>query len=199
LTKGPVTSPPSLARKRPALEQPIDAEGEVIGEIHLGDRDLDDDLSLRDVEPAQRLLDDRVLRRRRDHQQRVGILVGHHLQVAHDAGALRGAWTPGRNLVDDRCHCRRCRRVGCRPGLRWNVGGLTICPAGVPGATVGADGRLGCVTRPRERLLQERRQTLGARVLQVVDVELQARRPSAAAVEALDPLLHLRRGTRAAA
>ena len=70
----------------------------------------------------------------------------------------------------------------------WNAGGDTIVPAGVPGATVGALGAACACARPRERLLQQRPDLLGALVLQAEDVEARAL-AEAGLVEAVDPLL----------
>src|SRR6185295_10802394 len=53
------------------LEQPFDAELQLVGQRDLGDGDIDDHLPLRDVELLERRLDDRVLGGCGDHQQRV--------------------------------------------------------------------------------------------------------------------------------
>src|SRR6185437_13151826 len=65
---------------------PVDAELQVVVQRHLRDRHLDHDLPRRDVELLQRLLDDRVLGGCGDDEERVLVLVGDDLDIAHDPG-----------------------------------------------------------------------------------------------------------------
>ena len=118
--------------------------------VTFGDRDLHHHLPRRNVELLQRGLDHRVLGRRRDDQQRVVVLVGDDLDVAHDAEALGGARDGLRHragLRRRRGHLDR-RRAPASPVCGWNVGGETIVPAGVPGATVGGAGAAAGAARP---------------------------------------------------
>ncbi len=183
---GPRQQPAGAATGRCAtLEQPRDAELQLVGQRDLGDRDVDDHLPLRDVELLERRLDDRVLGRRCDHQQLVGVLVRHDLQVADDADALGAAGRrgSGRLIDDDR------RRRGSE-GLRAERRRIDDRARRRTGRE---RGRRRCRRLRRaagERLLQQGRQALRARVLQVVHEELQAA-AFAALVEALDPLLDL--------
>mgnify|MGYP003694104071 CR=1 FL=1 len=131
----------------------------------------------RHVELLERRLDDLVLGRRRDDQQRVVVLVGHDLDVADDADALGGARDAparpdagGGGVLTLIVEAADSAVVFCA----WNVGGETIVPAGVPGATVGGGVDAAAAARPVNACVQQRRQFLGALVLQVVDVEARA-------------------------
>ena len=128
--------------------------------------ELDQDLPLRHVELLQRRLDHRVFGRRGDDQDGVVVLVGDDLDVAHDADAAIGSdrrvgQGPGDRLRDrpaGRARLRALllddRRRGCGgigtddEGCAWKLGGETMVPAGVPGASVGAPAVVCWVVRP---------------------------------------------------
>ena len=74
-----------------ALEQPLDAEIELVGQRDRCDRDFDRHLPRRHVELLERGFDHRVFRRGGDDEQRVVVLVGDDLDVAHDADSFGGA------------------------------------------------------------------------------------------------------------
>ena len=180
--------PPAAApRRRAALEQPLDAERQLVRERHLGDRHVDHHLP-RGTSSFFSAASMTVYS--------VGVATISSVLLSLSATTCRLRTTPSPHPRGDRgrraaptAAARRGRRRRGAAVCPWNVGGLTIVPAGVPGASVGA-GAPAARRAARERLLQQRRELLGALVLQVEDVEAQpAARP--AAVEALDPLLRL--------
>ena len=111
----------AASRRRAALEQPIDAERNLVGQCDFGDGHLDYHLALRNVELLERRLDHRVFRGRRDDEDGVVVLVGDYLDVANHADSVAGGNRPRRSGCLRRgygggCGIRRRRRRAGRDG-----------------------------------------------------------------------------------
>ena len=147
--------------------------------VHLRDRHLDHHLPRRHVELFQRLLDERILRRGRDDEDRVLVLVGDRPAYCARCRCLLPPMRAQRTVPAAAPSCRRhdragTTRIGVSSAASWNVGGRRSCPPACPARRVGAAGAVVCVTRPVNACCSSGRDALGALVLQVVDIEAHA-------------------------
>ena len=170
----------AASRRRAALEQPIDAERNLVGQCDFGDGHLDYHLALRNVELLERRLDHRVFRGRRDDEDGVVVLVGDYLDVANHADAITAGDRPrgSRGLHLRLGHrrrvggCRRRRRRGT--GLRLERRRRNDRSRRRARRQCGRSGGRLLLDPAGESLLQQRPDAFGAAVLHLIDVEAHA-------------------------
>jgi hypothetical protein len=161
------------------LDEPVDAELQVVAQQHLGEQHLDQDLATHDVELLERALDHVVIGGRGEDEEGVRVLVRDDPHFARGRPGRAGNLERGRGR---RRRHRRGRRLRGRLRLAERRG------ADFRGTRARGECRGGGRGAPRrEQVAHELRQVLRLAVADLVDEEARAGAGAAELVEAVDP------------